>query len=99
MSSGSPAATPASPPRHGENLHKRDREIGVSESLFLSAGYIGIALLFGAWVWWTLGSSSGIDYFTGFLIEKSLSMDNAFVIALIFTFFAIPHQYQHRVLF
>jgi tellurite resistance protein TerC len=80
-------------------LHKRDREIGVSESLFLSAGYIGIALLFGAWVWWTLGSRSGIEYFTGFLIEKSLSMDNVFVIALIFTFFAIPRQYQHRVLF
>jgi tellurite resistance protein TerC len=80
-------------------LHKRDREIGVGESLFLSAGYIGIALVFGAWVWWTLGSSSGIEYFTGFLIEKSLSMDNVFVIALIFTFFAIPRQYQHRVLF
>jgi len=80
-------------------LHKRDREIGVSESLLLSAGYIGIALLFGAWVWWTLGSQSGIEYFTGFLIEKSLSMDNVFVIALIFTFFAIPRQYQHRVLF
>jgi tellurite resistance protein TerC len=45
------------------------------------------------------GAGSGIEYFTGFLIEKSLSMDNVFVIALIFGFFAIPPQYQHRVLF
>jgi tellurite resistance protein TerC len=80
-------------------LHRTDREIAVRESLLLSAGYIGMAVLFGAWVWWTLGSQSGVEYFTGFLIEKSLSMDNVFVIALIFTYFAIPRQYQHRVLF
>ncbi len=80
-------------------LHKDDHEIGVKESLLLSAGYISIALLFGAWVWWYLGASSGMAYYTGFMIEKSLSMDNVFVIALIFAFFAIPRQYQHRVLF
>lgn len=80
-------------------LHKDDREIGVRESLLLSAGYISVALLFGAWVWWYLGAQSGMDYYTGFMIEKSLSMDNVFVIALIFGFFAIPRQYQHRVLF
>ena len=80
-------------------LHQDDRAIGVRESLLLSAGYISVALLFGAWVWWYLGAPSGMDYYTGFLIEKSLSMDNVFVIALIFTFFAIPRQYQHRVLF
>ncbi len=80
-------------------LHQADAEIGVQESLLLSAGYICMAVLFGGWVWWYLGAQSGIDYFTGFLIEKSLSMDNVFVIALIFSFFAIPRQYQHRVLF
>jgi len=80
-------------------LHRNDREIGVRESLLLSAGYIGVALAFGGWVWWQLGAQSGIEYYTGFLIEKSLSMDNVFVIALIFAFFAIPRQYQHRVLF
>ena len=80
-------------------LHKDDHEIGVRESLLLSAGYISIALVFGAWVWWYLGASSGMAYYTGFMIEKSLSMDNVFVIALIFAFFAIPRQYQHRVLF
>ena len=80
-------------------LHKDDHEIGVRESLFLSAGYISVALVFGAWVWWYLGATSGMEYFTGFLIEKSLSMDNVFVIAMIFTYLAIPRMYQHRVLF
>lgn len=80
-------------------LHKGDSEIGVRESLLLSSGYISVALVFGAWVWWYLGAQSGMDYYTGFMIEKSLSMDNVFVIALIFSFFAIPRQYQHRVLF
>jgi tellurite resistance protein TerC len=80
-------------------LHKNEREIEVKESLLLSAGYISIALIFGAWVWWYMGAQSGMAYYTGFLIEKSLSMDNVFVIALIFTYFAIPRQYQHRVLF
>ncbi len=80
-------------------LHRNDREIGVRESLLLSAGYIGVALLFGAWVWWLMGAQSATEYYTGFLIEKSLSMDNVFVIALIFSYLAIPRQYQHRVLF
>ena len=80
-------------------LHRDDHEIGVTESLWLSAGYISIALVFGAWLWWQLGSQSGTEYFTGYLIEKSLSMDNVFVIALIFSYFAIPRLYQHRVLF
>ena len=80
-------------------LHKNDKEIGVRESLLLSGGYITAASLFGVWVWWYLGAESGMNYFTGFAIEKSLSMDNVFVIAMIFSFFAIPRQYQHRVLF
>ena len=80
-------------------LHKDDHEIGVKESLWLSAGYISIALVFGAWIWWQLGTQSGTEYFNGYLIEKSLSMDNVFVIALIFSYFAIPRLYQHRVLF
>ncbi|MBB2488262.1 TerC family protein, partial [Mitsuaria sp. WAJ17] len=73
-------------------LHKADREIGIRESLWLSAGYISVALLFGAWLWWHLGPQSGMEYLTGFVIEKSLSMDNVFVIALIFSFFAVPRQ-------
>jgi tellurite resistance protein TerC len=80
-------------------LHRDDHEIGIRESLWLSAGYICVAVLFGAWLWSHLGAQSGMEYFTGYMIEKSLSMDNVFVIALIFGFFAVPRQYQHRVLF
>lgn len=62
-------------------LHKDDHEISVTESRWLSAGYISVALIFGAWVWWCMGSQSGTEHYTGFLIEKSLSMDHVFVIA------------------
>jgi tellurite resistance protein TerC len=80
-------------------LHRKAKEIGTGESLLLSAVYIGLGLTFGAWVWWQLGPQSGIEYMTGFAIEKTLAMDNVFVIAMIFTYFAIPRLYQHRVLF
>jgi tellurite resistance protein TerC len=76
-----------------------DKEIGVKESLKLSAGYIAIALIFGAWVWWYMGREAGMAYLTGFAIEKTLAMDNVFVISMIFAYFAIPRAYQHRVLF
>lgn len=80
-------------------LHRKAREIPVGESLLLSAGYIAAALLFGAFVWWSRGAADGMDYLTGYLIEKSLSLDNVFVISLIFGSLAVPREYQHRVLF
>ena len=80
-------------------LHRKQREIGVAESLALSALYIGLGLAFGGWVWWYMGDTAGMNYVTGFVIEKSLAMDNVFVIAMIFAYFAIPRLYQHRVLF
>ena len=80
-------------------LHRDTREIGVKESLALSAGYASIGLAFGGWVWWQLGAAPALQYVTGFVVEKSLAMDNVFVIAMIFSYFAIPRQYQHRVLF
>ena len=80
-------------------LHRKHREISIKESLWLSAFYITIALIFGAWVWFELGAQSGKEYLTGFIVEKTLAMDNVFVISLIFTYFAIPYKYQHRVLF
>lgn len=79
-------------------LNRTDHEIGIKESLWLSAFYIAIALLFGLGVWWYMGYDSAIDYYTGFLVEKSLSMDNVFVFALVFAFLGIPRQYQYRVL-
>jgi tellurite resistance protein TerC len=80
-------------------LHREHREIGVRESLLLSAGYIAAGLLFGLWVWQVKGGDAGLDFYTGFLIEKSLSMDNVFLMAMIFSFLSIPRKYQHEVLF
>ncbi|MCC6940972.1 MAG: TerC family protein [Novosphingobium sp.] len=79
-------------------LHKEDKAMGIGESLRLTAFYITIALAFGAWVWAEKGADLGMKYYTGFLIEKALSIDNVFVISLIFTFFAIPAKYQYRAL-
>lgn len=80
-------------------LHRNQREIGISESLALSAGYLGLGLAFGGWVWLQLGATAGMNYITGFVVEKSLALDNVFVIAMIFTYFSVPRLYQHRVLF
>nr|WP_325265365.1 TerC family protein [uncultured Rhizobium sp.] len=80
-------------------LHRDNREIGVRESLILSSMYIALGLAFGGWIWWQLGGEQGMNYLTGFVVEKTLALDNVFVIALIFSFFAVPRKYQHRVLF
>ncbi len=80
-------------------LHKEDKEISARESFILYAGYVSIALAFGAWVWWSRGSQAGLEFYTGYVIEQSLAMDNIFVIATIFGYFAVPRAYQHRVLF
>jgi tellurite resistance protein TerC len=80
-------------------LHKDDHEIGVSESLKLSSLYIALGLAFAGFVWWQMGAEASKLYLTAFVVEKTLAMDNVFVIALIFGFFAIPRLYQHRVLF
>ena len=79
-------------------FHKKDHVIGLEESLKMSGIYVGIGLLFGLWVWYNLGEDNALDYYTAFVIEKSLSLDNLFVISVIFSTFAIPREYQHRVL-
>lgn len=81
-------------------LHRdSSKEISVKESLWLSAFYISIGLAFGGWVWVSLSPQAAVEYWTGFVIEKSLSMDNIFVIAMIFGYFGIPRGSQYRVLF
>ncbi|WP_159713346.1 TerC/Alx family metal homeostasis membrane protein, partial [Geminicoccus flavidas] len=80
-------------------LHRKQREIGVRESMLLSAGYMGLAGLFGLYVLWQMGGNAAAEFYTGYLVEWSLSLDNVFVISLIFTYFHIPRIYQHRVLF
>jgi tellurite resistance protein TerC len=88
-------------------LNRKDKEMGIAQSLWLSAFYIGFAMLYGAGIWWAYeagqistsdGTHAGVAYFTGFFIEKALSIDNVFVISLIFGYFAIPRQYQYRAL-
>jgi tellurite resistance protein TerC len=69
------------------------------ESLLLYSGYFSVGLLFGGWIWWQLGASKALEFYTGFLVEQSLSMDNVFVMAMMLGFFGIPRRYQHRVLF
>ncbi|MDP5308698.1 TerC family protein [Paracoccus spongiarum] len=80
-------------------LHKDDHEIGVAESLRMSAMYILLGLSFAGFIWWQMDATATAQYLTAFVVEKTLAMDNIFVIALIFGFFAIPREYQHRVLF
>ncbi len=80
-------------------LHKGSHEIGVRESLTLSAVYISLGLAFSGFIWWQMGAEATVAYLTAFVVEKTLSMDNVFVIALIFSAFAVPRVYQHRVLF
>ena len=80
-------------------LNRGNREIGVRRSLMLSAMYIALGLGFGGFVWWQMGQQPALEYLTGFVVEKSLAMDNVFVIAMIFGALAIPRAYQHRVLF
>jgi tellurite resistance protein TerC len=88
-------------------LNRKDNEMGVAQSLWLSAFYIAFAMLYGAGIWWAYeageiktsdGVHAGMAYFTGFFIEKALSIDNVFVISLIFGYFAIPRRYQYRAL-
>jgi tellurite resistance protein TerC len=80
-------------------LNRGGGEIGVARSLKLSGFYITLGLLFGGFVWWQSGAEEAKLYLTAFVVEKTLAMDNVFVIALIFSYFAIPRAYQHRVLF
>jgi len=80
-------------------LHCKEREIRLAKALWLSLGYVALALLFGAGLLWLRGRQPAMDFLTGYLIEKSLSIDNIFVIVLIFSYFSVPARYQHRVLF
>jgi tellurite resistance protein TerC len=93
-------------------LNKEDKEMGIAESLWLSLFYFIIAMIYGAGIWWAFETGAlktthfvdgqpvhpGMAYFTGYFIEKALSIDNVFVISLIFGYFAIPRKYQYRAL-
>lgn len=80
-------------------FHRAAHEVSRREALIWSAVWIGMAILFNAGVYLFQGSERGLEWTTGYLIEKSLSVDNVFVFLLIFSTFAVPAAYQHRVLF
>ena len=80
-------------------FNRKDHVVGPREALTWSAVWVALALAFGGYVWWRRGATSGIEYFTGYVIEKSLSVDNIFVFVVIFGALGIPSLYQHRVLF
>ena len=80
-------------------MHRDSHEIRVKEAAIWSAVWVSIGLAVGGLIWWGYGSEFGLQYFAGYVIEKSLAVDNVFVWAVIFGYFAVPRQYQHRVLF
>ncbi|MEA2561460.1 MAG: tellurite resistance protein TerC [Acidobacteriota bacterium] len=80
-------------------FHRKERRITLRESLFWSVFWTILALLFNYWIYYQFGSEPGIEFLTGYVIERSLSFDNIFVFIVIFNYFAVPAQYQHRVLF
>ena len=80
-------------------FHKSAHEMQRREALAWSAAWIGLSLVFNAGVYAFRGSEAGLEWTTGYLLEKTLSIDNVFVILLIFTTFAVPAAFQHRVLF
>ncbi|KUG55721.1 tellurium resistance protein TerC [Serinicoccus chungangensis] len=79
-------------------LTRRPHAVSMKEALAWSAFYLALPLLFGVYVWQQFGSQTGLEYYTGYLVEKSLSVDNLFVFILILTAFAVPRELQQRVL-
>jgi tellurite resistance protein TerC len=80
-------------------LHRNAKEISFREAAVLSAFWVALALLFGVLVWIWAGPTTAGEYYAGYIIEKALSVDNVFVFALIFGYFAVPVEYPYRVLF
>jgi TerC family integral membrane protein len=79
-------------------LTRRPHEVGMREAVAWSAFYVALPLLFGVYVWQQFGADRGVEYLTGYLVEKSLSVDNLFVFMLLLTAFAVPRELQQRVL-
>ena len=80
-------------------FNRKNEVPSFSHTFWVCVAYIGAGLLFGVFVWYEEGTPKAMEYFTGFLVEKSLSMDNIFVMSIIFTSIGVPRIYQHRVLF
>lgn len=79
-------------------LNKHHGKVSIKEALTMVAAWVSLALVFGGAIWWVHGSTQALEYITGYLIEYSLSIDNMFVFIMIFSFFAVPKDYQPKVL-
>ena len=80
-------------------LTRKPHEVSMREAVGWSVFYIALPLAFGVWVWNAHGSKTGLEYYTGYLVEKSLSVDNLFIFILILSSFAVPRALQQRALF
>jgi len=80
-------------------FHRKAHEVEFKEALTWSVVWVGLALIFNVAVWNWFGPTKGLEFTTGYLIEKALSVDNIFVFLVIFSYFAVPKEHQHRVLF
>jgi tellurite resistance protein TerC len=80
-------------------FHRKAHAVSVREAAAWSAVWVTLALAFNGWIWYYAGPQPALEFLTGYLVEKSLAVDNIFVFVLIFGYFAVPAKYQHRVLF
>jgi len=80
-------------------LNRHEHRVGMREALVWSVVWTLVALLFNGWIYYQFGSKIGFEFLTGYVIERSLSFDNIFVFVIIFNYFAVPAEHQHRVLF
>ncbi len=80
-------------------FHRKAHAVSMKEAAAWSAVWVALALAFNGWIWQVHGGQAGLEFLTGYLIEKALSIDNIFVFVLIFGAFAVPSEHQHRVLF
>src|SRR5512140_2797900 len=80
-------------------FHRKAHVVSFQESITWTVVWVTLALLFNGGIWYFSGSQKALEFFTGYLIEKSLSVDNVFVFALLFSYFAVPPLFQHKVLF
>src|SRR5512143_1547829 len=80
-------------------FHRKAHEVRFKEALTWSIVWVALAVIFNVGVWSWFGPTKALEFTTGYLIEKALSVDNIFVFLVIFSYFAVPKQHQHRVLF
>ena len=80
-------------------FHRQSKKVSFKEAITWSAVWVTLALIFNGWIYYSMGEKPAVEFLTGYLVEKSLSVDNIFVFVLLFSFFKVPEEYQHRVLF